>query len=67
MNYKITVLELLIIWYPITKNISMHGDRYETALYIGNKLGICSKYHDMNTEIDSSIDSTFIFNSHDII
>ena len=43
------------------------GDRYETALYIGNKLGICSKYHDMNTEIDSSINSTFIFNSHDIM
>ena len=43
------------------------GDRYETALYIGNKLGICSKYHDMNTEIHCSKNSTFIFNSHDIM
>ena len=35
--------------------------------YIGNKFGICSKYHDMNTGIIASVDSTFIFNSHDIM
>ena len=51
-----------------SKKISIcTGDRYETALYIGNKLGICDRYHDMNTQINSKNDSTFIFSSHDIM
>ena len=43
------------------------GDRYETALYIGNKLGICCNYHNMNTKICNNSNSTFIFSSHDIM